>query len=197
MVYERVAARHAAPCVVAGLVFLNLAVACSTPDNELSGAPTTSMVDLKSGEHLTGTWSAGLVIERDISYVLGFSSGDSSAMWSLRIPLTREQALSGALSLPVSPVAETGVASISDGKGTVATSGSVAVKFGKGSIDGTADVQPDTLSGRFYGEFGVSCSVPISVLGAHAPQSRSGDDAEVVDAELVSDTCAPFKVLTE
>ena len=82
--------------------------------------------------------------------------------------------------------------------GMKATSGSVTVTFGKGSFQGTADVQPDSLSGKFWGRFGLSCWVPRSSLGDLAPPSTSGGDPEpdVEDTTLITETCAPFKALS-
>jgi len=154
------------------------------------------MVELKSGARLEGTSPAGLTIVRNTSYSLGFYV-ESPATWELGISLTREQALSGAVSLPVSAAAGTGLAVIRDRDGMKASSGSVTLTFGKGSIQGTADVQPASFSGKFWGQFGVSCWVPRSSLGDLAPPSTSGGDVEpdVEDATLITETCAPFKAL--
>jgi hypothetical protein len=182
-------------CAAAGLSLMTLAASCGSEC--ICPPPTATIVELKSGERLTGIWPASLAIDRDRSYVLGFSSGDSSALWTLRIPLTREQSLSGAVTVPVSAAAGLGEATLRDGNGISATSGSVTVVFGKGSIRGTADVQPDALAGQFRGQFGLSCSVPRSSLANLAPPSTSGGDVEpeVEDAALTTETCAPFKAL--
>jgi len=198
MAHESVASRLGAPSIVAGIALTTFVASCSTPDDELSRPPTVTRVELRSGARLEGTSPAGLTIVRDTSYVLWFSV-ESPATWELRISLTRDQALSGAISLPVSAAAGTGVAAIRDLDGTKATAGSIAVTFGKGAIQGTADVQPDALAGSFWGKFELSCSVPRSSLGNLAPPSTSGGDVEpyVEDEALISEVCAPFKALKQ
>jgi len=136
-------------------------------------------------------------------YQLSFEAGDGHSTWVAVLHLSRDQALAGHASVPISA----GV--LSEGQGSVqlvggalveATSGSVDFSLSAGRASGSAEVAPAALSGSFDGELGVSCWVPPSRLppaasAAGGTDPTDGTEVLIVDQGFTTPECQPFRAL--
>src|ERR1700690_4096618 len=152
-----------------------------------SVGPTRLQIDTQGG-HFEGPFPAQLnsYLSSVPTYQLSFEAGDGQRTWVAVLHLSRDQALAGHASIPISA----GV--LSEGQGSVQLLGGTFVEAASGSVDfslsagrasGSVTVAPTALSGSFDGEFSVSCSVPPSDLPPSA--TAAGGTAPTAGSEVL------------
>jgi hypothetical protein len=201
-------ASNIARTALVSAVIASSAVGCagrSEPFDDFS-APTRLQIDSPSG-HFAGPFPAQLdaTFSSTPTFRLTFVAGDGQRTWGASLNLSREQALAGHASIPISA----GV--LAEGEGSVqliegafdvvaAISGKVDFAVSGGRAWGSAEVVPAGLSGSFDGAFSVSCTVPVSRLPPSATAMggvNPSDGVEVLMADqgFTTPECQPFRAL--